>query len=756
MPENTNIPQSLPLTLIRVTEKVIHFGWEPLAEDDPDNPIVYQVWITEEEDPAAPWRMARESKGMRVYVFDGLKSDTSYGILVKAFKGTTLVGQYPAYKGCLTVRTKAPDPVAPTVTSRALKLISTSYYTISIKWEPATDNATKKEKIRYRVWIKPYNAPENAWQKVEERKGISSFTFENLDINTKYAYYVEAIDEAGNCLRYPKDNGYSTGSTSADTTAPYVKDRTIKVTETTHNSISIQWTPATDTVTPQDKIRYQMWRYTSGESWRMVEEKTNISSYTFKSLKDATKYSIYVRALDEAGNYLQYPSDSGTLGASTITPDKTAPTVKSRAITVTATTKNSISVKWEPATDNVTKQDKIRYDVWLLQMTGTSSGSWTKVDSKMGISSYAFKNLKEDTRYSIQVRAYDEAGNSIAYPSDHEGLKVSTLDTKAPTVNDKTLKVTKTTGNSISIQWTPASDNVTQQSKVRYEMWLSSPYETWHKVVEKAGISSYTFNNLREATTYGIYVLAFDEAGNSLRYPSSGGSLSASTLDITAPTVYDRKLEISNIRDSCFTANWYTAGDNVTPTSRLRYEVYLREGGSWKLKANSFAISHFTFTGLTPNTEYAVYVKAIDEAGNSITYPGEGKYVSVRTIVKQISKLTVHVKQNASVCLGTNCICLELTYTAVRYNANGVLVESQPGSWKHKWSNKDSASKVITLPQNWYFELNQVHLYIDSRTAAGQDWKECSQGYVTLNSEYLDLTLSGSYFYHTVRYTVNE
>ena len=489
MPENTNIPQSLPLTLIRVTEKVIHFGWEPLAEDDPDNPIVYQVWITEEEDPAAPWRMARESKGMRVYVFDGLKSDTSYGILVKAFKGTTLVGQYPAYKGCLTVRTKAPDPVAPTVTSRALKLISTSYYTISIKWEPATDNATKKEKIRYRVWIKPYNAPENAWQKVEERKGISSFTFENLDINTKYAYYVEAIDEAGNCLRYPKDNGYSTGSTSADTTAPYVKDRTIKVTETTHNSISIQWTPA--------------------------------------------------------------------------------------------------------------------------------------------------------------------------------------------------------------------SDNVTQQSKVRYEMWLSSPYETWHKVVEKAGISSYTFNNLREATTYGIYVLAFDEAGNSLRYPSSGGSLSASTLDITAPTVYDRKLEISNIRDSCFTANWYTAGDNVTPTSRLRYEVYLREGGSWKLKANSFAISHFTFTGLTPNTEYAVYVKAIDEAGNSITYPGEGKYVSVRTIVKQISKLTVHVKQNASVCLGTNCICLELTYTAVRYNANGVLVESQPGSWKHKWSNKDSASKVITLPQNW-------------------------------------------------------
>lgn len=757
MPDNTNIPQSLPLTLIRLTDRVIHFGWEPLAEDDPHNPIVYQVWITEEENPADPWRMVRESTGMCVFVFNDLKSDTGYGIKVKAFKGSTLVCQYPAYKGCLTVRTKAPDHEAPTVTNRALQLISSSYYTLSIKWEPATDKATKKEKIRYCVWIKPCEAPDNAWQKVEDRKGISSFTFENLDINTWYAYYVEAFDEAGNCLRYPKDNGYSTGSTAADKTAPTVNDKTIQVTGTTKDSISIQWEPATDDVTPQDKIRYQMWRRATDESsWSMVEEKRGISSYTFKNLKEATRYFIYVKAFDDAANSIQYPGPGNPLTVSTNAPDKTAPTVKSRAITVTATTRNSISVKWEPATDNVTKQDKIRYEVWILQ-TNPSSGSWTKVENKTGISSYTFKNLKEETGYCICVRAYDEAGNYISYPDDNKVMSVRTLDTKAPTVNDKTLKVTKTTANSFSTQWTPATDNVTQQSKIRYEMWLCSPNETWHKVDEKAGISSYTFKNLKEATTYGFYVLAFDETGNSLRYPSSDGTMVAKTLDITAPTVFDRKLEISNIRDTCFTASWYLASDQVTPTGQIRYEVYLREGGGWKLKASTYAIDHFTFTGLTPNTEYAVYVKAIDAAGNSITYPGEGKNVSVRTVVKQISKLNITIYQNAKYLPHTDCIRLTLSYNAVRYNSSGVLVESKPGSWERKWSSGNTATKVITLDPGWTFEINQVHIYIDSRKAASaglDDWKKCSEGYVDLKSEYLNLELTGSYYSHTVQFTV--
>ena len=200
MPDNTNTPLSLPLTVVQTTLDSIHVSWEPLAEDDPNNPaIVYKVWITEEEDPANPWRLAKEGKGTRQFTFYRLKSDTGYGIFVQAFKDSKLVCQYPACKGCLTVRTKAPDPVAPTVESRALQLTNITYYSLTIQWKPATDNATKQEKIRYVAWIRPFNAPDDAWEKAVEKKGITSFTFEKLNIATRYAYYVEAFDEAGNC-----------------------------------------------------------------------------------------------------------------------------------------------------------------------------------------------------------------------------------------------------------------------------------------------------------------------------------------------------------------------------------------------------------------------------------------------------------------------------------------------------------------------------------------------------------------------------
>ena len=175
------------------------------------------------------------------------------------------------------------------------------------------------------------------------------------------------------------------------------------------------------------------------------------------------------------------------------------------------------------------------------------------------------------------------------------------------------------------------------------------------------------------------------------------------------------------------------------------------------MKASTYAIDHFTFTGLTPNTEYAVYVKAIDAAGNSITYPGEGKNVSVRTVVKQISKLNITIYQNAKYLPGTDCIRLTLSYNAVRYNSSGVLVESKPGSWERKWSSGNTATKVITLDAGWTFEINQVHIYIDSRKAASaglNKWKKCSEGYVDLTSEYLNLELTGSYYSHTVQFTV--
>ena len=538
MADNTYTPDSQALTVIQTTLDSIAISWDGWADKtvDPAS-VLYQVGITEDENPADPWHIVKEAAKLDRWTFKDLKPGTSYCIFVKAFVGTDLVCEYPVHRGCLTVSTLIPDSVAPKVKSKAVDVTAVTYDSISIAWEPATDNITAQDKIRYRVWLRQSGASNDAWQKKNvEETGISSFTFKGLKLGTKYDFYVEAIDEVGNVLRYPDSRSYMAVSTLADTAAPTVKSRALNVTGTTRNSISIKWEPATDNITQQSRIRYEVWCKMSdvpSDPWKKVEDKTGLTSYTFNNLKEATTYSFHVDAFDEAGNVLKYPLDNGCMTASTASSDKAAPTVKNRAITVTGTTRNSISIQWEPATDNVTQQSKIRYQVWC-KLDNVPSDPWKMVEEKTGLTSYTLKGLKEATTYAFYVRAFDEAGNTLQYPLDNGCMtaKTASSDSVAPTVKNRSIKVTATTRNSISIQWEPATDNVTQQSKIRYQVWCKMSNvssDPWRKVEEKQGISSYTFTGLKEATQYSFYVDAFDEAGNTLSYPLDNGCMTAKT-----------------------------------------------------------------------------------------------------------------------------------------------------------------------------------------------------------------------------------
>ena len=436
MADNTYTPDSQALTVVQTTLDCIAISWDGWADKtvDPAS-VLYQVGITEDENPADPWHIVKEAAKLDRWTFRDLKPGTSYCIFVKAFVGTDLVCEYPVHRGCLTVSTLIPDSVAPKVKSKAIDVTAVTYDSISIAWEPATDNITAQDKIRYRVWLRQSGASNDAWQKKNvEETGISSFTFKGLKLGTKYDFYVEAIDEVGNVLRYPDSRSYMAVSTLADTAAPTVKSRALNVTGTTRNSISIKWEPATDNITQQSRIRYEVWCKMSdvpSDPWKKVEDKTGLTSYTFNNLKEATTYSFHVDAFDEAGNVLKYPLDNGCMTASTASSDKVAPTVKNRAITVTGTTRNSISIKWEPATDNVTQQSRIRYQVYC-KMSDVSSDPWKKVEERTGISSYTFNNLKENTKYSFYVDAFDEAGNVLHYPLDN-GCMTGT--TKAGGIN---------------------------------------------------------------------------------------------------------------------------------------------------------------------------------------------------------------------------------------------------------------------------------------------------------------------------------
>ena len=208
MPNETKTPCSQGLSVSRITRNSFFISWSKWIDCkvNPD-PLVYELGMTEEENPADPWHIVNRAKGFYSYSFRNLQPGVSYGIYVKAYDESGLVCQYPVYKGCLTVRTVDPDRVSPTVDDRALTIVEVLGDTATICWNRATDDETADSDILYKVWLREPGNPDVPWHPVKEAKAFSSYTFTGLKDLTRYDFYVEASDQAGNVLRYPGDRG---------------------------------------------------------------------------------------------------------------------------------------------------------------------------------------------------------------------------------------------------------------------------------------------------------------------------------------------------------------------------------------------------------------------------------------------------------------------------------------------------------------------------------------------------------------------
>ena len=433
------------------------------------------------------------------------------------------------------------------------------------------------------------------------------------------------------------------------------------------------------------------------------------------------------------------------------------PQVPSGLLYVTRVTGNSISIKWEPATDS--KPDPILYKVGLTEENNVYD-PWHIVKEGKEFYTFTFTDLKPNLSYAFFVKAYDGDELIRQYPLFNGCMTAMTgaADTEAPTVPNKKITVTATTRDSISIKWEIAVDNVTTKENIRYQVWFKlsdTPSDPWHLVREAKGITTHTFKGLKEGTKYSFFVRAFDEAGNQLQYPLPNGCMTARTaaLDTVAPTVDSRLLTAYNVTTDSFSIRWKAAKDNVTEASQIRYQVFLYEKGYWWLKKDALGITSFTFTGLTPGTQYPVYIRAMDAVGNILRYPNDTGSKTVKTRPIPVNKLNLTIEQGATILRGTDSVCVELTYNCVKYDASGNITSRQSGSWKRKWSSKNTVHTVIALSDGWYFDNNKVHILVESRKAVGMSWKKCCEGDEDITGGELKLKLSGSYFSYSVKYT---
>ena len=648
--KKTPAVKSTDFTQMGVTSNSIFIQWEMAACDGvPVEEFVYKVYYRQ-AGTNEHYRVAYQSKGISSYTITGLKPDTDYLVRVIGADEAGNSIEYPATGSSKKIRTdiapagqetpdgddeaapgndgeEAPvvvrDEEAPTVDSTEFKSVKVTFNSIHIGWKKATDSVTPAKQIVYKVFVKEDVDTEDEFV-AKEAPNLASFTIKDLKPGTEYLVYVRAYDEAGNYIQYPAPDEPARIKTDVvDEEAPVVSNAAFKNLYTTPDSIYVAWDPAKDNLTSSEKIRYCVYLKEDNDSGSviLVKQGLNILSHTFTGLKDKTDYLVHVIASDEAGNFVRYPAQNSSFKVRTGIMDKEAPAVSETSFTVGEVTTSTIAISWEKATDNLTEAEKILYKVYI-QEDGSKEEPILAAQGT-NLLSHTFTGLKKDTNYLVHVLAFDEAGNCLRYPAPNSTHKIKTDitdDHTAPTVKSRAILVTGTTLNSISIKWEPATDNVTKQNQILYQVWFTMVNvnsDLWHKVEEK-GISSYTFNNLKESTEYAICVKAFDEAGNSLHYPEDGECIitSTDTPDTAAPTVSSPNLTVSDRKTNSISIKWLAASDNVTAAGRIRYEVYLDGAKKYEDKG----ITSYTFTGLTPNTQYTFFVKAFDEAGNVLPY----------------------------------------------------------------------------------------------------------------------------------------
>ncbi|WP_053975935.1 fibronectin type III domain-containing protein [Mangrovimonas xylaniphaga] len=345
----------------------------------------------------------------------------------------------------------------------------------------------------------------------------------------------------------------------------------------TSTSLDLGWTASTDNIGVVDYEVFQ-----DGQS---IGFSGGDLSFPVGNLAAGTEYSFTIIALDAANNASPASTELlvTTLSAIDITPP-TAPTnLVSNNLTAT-----SLDLGWTASTDNV---GVVNYEVFQEgQSIGFSDGT----------PSFSVGNLTEETEYSFTVVAIDEAGNTS--PASTE-LLVTTLplpDTIAPS-SPTGLIASNISTNSFDLTWTASTDDV---GVVDYEVFRNG-----QSIGLSGGGLAFLVGNLTANTEYTITVIAIDAAGNTSPASTELLVTTLESSDVTPPSV-PTGLISSNLTANSFDLGWTASTDDV---GVVDYEVF-RDGQSIGFSEGVLA---FSVTGLTPETEYAITVLALDAAGNA-------------------------------------------------------------------------------------------------------------------------------------------
>ncbi len=384
----------------------------------------------------------------------GLTPATQYYFNVIIRDGS---GNKVAYTMASRTTSGIPDTTSPTVGGGGtLSVSGVTSSTLTLSWTQSTDNVTAQNSLEYLVYRSTSsnisnvaNMEANGTAIGSYTSGISSVNISGLSASTTYFFNVIVKDTAGNKSSYTTRS--QTTTAAPDLVSPIVGGSgTITTSNVTATSLTLNWTAATDSVTPQNSLSYLVYQSTSANISSVSAMEANgspigsyataITTINATALLPATTYYFNVIVRDASGNKSAY-----TMKSQTTLSDTTPPSVGNAGIlTASNVTSSGLTLSWTAGTDTITPQGSLQYLAFVstsnnLSTVGNAETNGTVIGSySAGITSINISGLNDSTTYFFNVVIRDQAGNKNIYTT----LSQATLpppDTTIPTVSIRNL-----------------------------------------------------------------------------------------------------------------------------------------------------------------------------------------------------------------------------------------------------------------------------------------------------------------------------
>jgi parallel beta-helix repeat protein len=520
------------------------------------------------------WLRSRDNIGVAGYklyvnsVQVGTTSSTSYTLTGLTCGATYTVG-VSAYDGAGNTSTRATAVVStnpcydvlPPSPPSGVRQTAASDTSATLSWTPSTDSVGV---VGYGAYLGIIRVGQT---------GQTTYTFTGLRCGQTTVVGLDAVDAAGN--RSTQTMFSVTTGACVDTQPPSAPSGVTK-TSATESTISLSWTASSDNL---GVAYYKI--YSNGAAAGTTPQ----TSYTVSGLACGTSYSVAIEAYDAVGNHSSQTTATLATSACPQVPsagaDTQPPTVPG-SLAVQSSTQTSVTLSWNPSTDNV-------------GVAGYGAYQGAVPVGQTAQLNYTFTGLSCGTSSAFGIDAYDAAGNRSAQAS----VIASTSpcpDMQAPS-QPTGLTLTSRTTSSLSFTWAASTDNI---GVVGYGVYRAGTR------VGTASSATYTVTGLACGTSYTIGVDAYDAAGNRSTQ-AIATTATSSCPDTQAPSA-PTNLSPSGATQTSLTVSWAASSDNVGVAG---YNIYANG-----TEVASTTGTSYTVNNLTCGTSYTLAVEAYDGAGN--------------------------------------------------------------------------------------------------------------------------------------------